>query len=113
MHLLSAYGSVEVERVNAHGKTVVIDHKRSADETAGQIAAELGKEFPELKISSRSAMGKPARALVDAADEMSADLIVVGNKRVQGVARVLGSVAAEVARHAPCDVYLAHTHQHH
>src|SRR5690606_28369663 len=40
-----------------------------------------------------------------------ASLIVVGNKRVQGVAgRVLGSIARDVAAHASCDVYIAHTH---
>ena len=36
-------------------------------------------------------------------------MIVVGNKRVQGLARVLGSVASAVAQHAPCDVYIAKT----
>ena len=40
-----------------------------------------------------------------------ADVIVVGNKRVQGVSRILGSIARYVAAHAPCDVYIAHTHQ--
>lgn len=30
-------------------------------------------------------------------------MVVVGNKRVQGMARVLGSVASAVAKDAPCD----------
>ena len=31
-------------------------------------------------------------------------MIVVGNKRVQGAARVLGSIAGDVAKRAPCNV---------
>ena len=43
------------------------------------------------------------------AKEIGADLIVVGNRRVQGIGRVLGSVATDVAHHAPCDVYIVKT----
>lgn len=45
-----------------------------------------------------------------AAEELDAEIIVIGNKRVQGIARILGSIARDVAAHAPCDVYVAHTH---
>ena len=38
-----------------------------------------------------------------------AELIVVGNRRTQGIGRVLGSVAVSVAAHAPCDVYIVKT----
>jgi nucleotide-binding universal stress UspA family protein len=54
-------------------------------------------------------MDEPADALCAEAERLGASIIVVGNKRVQGMARVLGSVAAEVARHAPCHVFIAHT----
>lgn len=53
--------------------------------------------------------GKPADVLCEIADEMGADVIVVGNKRMQGAARVLGAVAKEVAAHAPCSVWIART----
>jgi nucleotide-binding universal stress UspA family protein len=36
-------------------------------------------------------------------------MIVVGNRRMQGIGRVLGSVANSVAHNAPCDVYIAKT----
>ncbi|MCP3973298.1 MAG: universal stress protein, partial [bacterium] len=39
----------------------------------------------------------------------NARMIVVGNRRVQGIARVLGSVASDVAKRAPCSVLIAHT----
>ena len=36
-------------------------------------------------------------------------MIVVGNRRVQGATRVLGSIANDVARQAPCNVLIVHT----
>jgi nucleotide-binding universal stress UspA family protein len=46
---------------------------------------------------------------VQVATDIGADLIVVGNRRVQGIGRLLGSVATDVAQHAPCDVYIVKT----
>jgi nucleotide-binding universal stress UspA family protein len=60
-------------------------------------------------IESSPIQGKPADALVEEAKRLGADLIVVGNRRVQGIGRVLGSVATDVAHHAPCDVYIVKT----
>jgi nucleotide-binding universal stress UspA family protein len=36
-------------------------------------------------------------------------MIVVGNRRVQGVTRVLGSIPLDVAKQAPCNVFIVHT----
>ncbi len=43
------------------------------------------------------------------AGDVGADLIVVGNKRMQGAGRVLGSVPNDVARTAACAVLIAKT----
>jgi len=54
--------------------------------------------------------GDPAEVLLDTAKEFSADLIVVGSRGLGRTAHfILGSVAATVAHHAPCDVLVAHT----
>lgn len=52
--------------------------------------------------------GRPADVLIDVARELSADLIVVGN-RGRGPARsaLLGSVSAHLVDHAPCPVLVA------
>jgi nucleotide-binding universal stress UspA family protein len=48
---------------------------------------------------------EPATALLTVAKERSADLIVVGAVRDTGIAdRLLGTVATEVVRRAPCEV---------
>jgi nucleotide-binding universal stress UspA family protein len=36
-------------------------------------------------------------------------MIVVGNRRVQGISRVLGAIATDVARRASCDVLISDT----
>jgi nucleotide-binding universal stress UspA family protein len=49
----------------------------------------------------------PAEALVAAAEELDADLIVVGGEGMTAAVRfLLGSVADQVARHAPCNVLI-------
>lgn len=53
--------------------------------------------------------GDPAEVLVSEAERIGADLIVVGNVRMQGPTRVLGSVGSHVLRHAPCDVLVVKT----
>jgi len=53
--------------------------------------------------------GPPAKALVSEAERREADLIVVGNVRMQGLGRVLGSVGNDVAHNAPCSVLIVKT----
>ena len=53
--------------------------------------------------------GTPAKALISEAERIDADLIVVGNVRMQGVGRVLGSVGNTVAHNAPCSVLIVKT----
>ncbi|MGB0101873.1 MAG: universal stress protein [Nocardioides sp.] len=110
LHLVSAYGKVETETVEIRSETLVLSTDMEAERVAGAIAVDLRRRFPDLEVLPEAAEGRPGEALVSAARRLDADLIVVGNKRVQGIARVLGSVARDVVGHAPCDVYVAHTH---
>ncbi len=68
----------------------------------------MAGEFPGEVTHSISDKG-PAAALCDAADEFSGRMIAVGNRRVQGVTRVLGSVASDVLKRANCDVLIVNT----
>jgi nucleotide-binding universal stress UspA family protein len=79
----------------------------AAEAIAAEVAGSLGSVVPH--VESSPIQGKPAEALVEAAKRLGADLIVVGNRRVQGIGRILGSVATDVAQHAPCDVYIVKT----
>ena len=71
----------------------------------------LGGELPHDQITSTVSLDSPATAMCEEATRLEARTIVVGNRRVQGVTRVLGSIAADVTKHAPCDVLIANTTQ--
>jgi nucleotide-binding universal stress UspA family protein len=75
------------------------------------IADAQASTFRSHGIASTSAAiaDKPADALIAEAERLEADLIVVGNRRMQGVSRVLGAVANHVAHNAPCDVLVVKT----
>lgn len=74
-----------------------------------QFLTDLGRSLKSGVVTTSVADGDPAKAICAEARRLDAQLIVVGNKRVQGLARVLGSVASDVIRLAPCDVYVANT----
>jgi len=84
---------------------------------ATEIALQtLEAEVPELtspidlsRVTVGTAVGDVAQGLADEAERIGADLIVVGNKNVQGIARILGSVASGVLRHAECAVLVEDT----
>jgi len=108
--VVSAYGQVETERVAAEGRAFSLDHEARARDVAESTIGSLREDFPGLTMTPVAAEGKPGDALVEVATDRAAGMIVVGNKRVQSLARVLGTVASDVAHKAPCDVYIAHTH---
>lgn len=86
-------------------------YAEEAERTASRIAEELRRIYPELKVIAKAVEGTPGIALSNEAEELEVDLIVVGNKRVQGPARILGSVARTVAGEANCDLYIVNTHR--
>jgi len=53
--------------------------------------------------------GDAAAAILQVADEVGADLVVVGNRGMQGMRRVLGSVPNDIAHKAPCSVLIVDT----
>lgn len=106
LHLVTALSSIRAETITGPGgEEFYVDQADEARDHLGGLAASWG----ELQVGITVAEGKPGDALVAEATRLGADLIVVGNKRVQSLARVLGTVASDVLRHAPCDVYIANT----
>lgn len=70
--------------------------------------AEITLKRPGVRIEGFVLRGRPASAIVDEAEAMQADLIVLGSRGHGSIATmVLGSTASEIVDHAPCPVLVA------
>ena len=79
-----------------------------AERTLAAAAAAARRLDLEPALHARH--GDPAAALIAVAEEVDADVIVVGSRRMTGAARyVAGSVGDRVSHHAPCSVLIVRT----
>ena len=73
-------------------------------------AAGEAKNAGVEEVQTHAREGDPADAILDVAEEINADLIVVGNKGMTGARRFqLGTVPNKVSHHAPCSVIIVRT----
>jgi nucleotide-binding universal stress UspA family protein len=107
LHVVSAFDSDRTEVFGSGSDQWIVSDAGEAEKVARSVAESL--RTPEIKVTYSAARGKPAEALIKEAERSDARMIVVGNRRMRGIGRVLGSVANSVAHNAPCDVYIAKT----
>lgn len=107
LHVVSAFDSDRTEVFGSGNDQFVVSDADAAEDVARTVAETLGQG---IKATSCAVRGRPADALIKEAQRMDARVIVVGNRRMRGIGRVLGSVANSVAHNAPCDVYIANTY---
>jgi nucleotide-binding universal stress UspA family protein len=62
-----------------------------------------------VETKTHAVGGDPVEALLDAADATGADLVVVGNRGMTGVRRLLGSVPAKLSHHCPASILIVDT----
>jgi nucleotide-binding universal stress UspA family protein len=75
-----------------------------------QDAKERAHKAGAKNVEERPIVGAPVDALVGLAEDVKADLLVVGNVGLSTIAgRLLGSVPANVSRRAKVDVLIVHT----
>jgi nucleotide-binding universal stress UspA family protein len=100
--------AVELARVTGSGLTIL-----SVGPQAAALATARGAAEPHassgVAIEVSAAQGDPAEALIVAADDIGAGLLVVGNRGMRGAGRLLGSVPNKVTQHAQCNVLIVHT----
>jgi nucleotide-binding universal stress UspA family protein len=82
---------------------------KSELETTLTRAAETAQRACDTRIETHARFGSPAEVLCDIAGHLQSDLIVVGNRGMQGGRRFLGSVPNSVSHHAPCSVLIVDT----
>ena len=87
---------------------MLTDRSQAEELARRSAAAAKGEGAPRVTVQAIA--GSPADVLLEAAVDFGADCIVVGSKGLTSHAHfVLGSVASNVAHHAPCDVLIVHT----
>lgn len=114
VYIVSAYEPVPEGRLREQRREVpqdlqwMINPREDVEAALEQSAASLASEG--LEVETLALEGDAADAILDVAEEKSADLIVVGNKGMTGAKRfLLGSVPNKVSHHAPCSVMIIRT----
>ncbi len=80
--------------------------RREADATLVRLATPFSRR--DFSVDRRAVRGRAPGAIVDAAADLAADLIVIGSRGHGPIASMLlGSVSAEVAEQASCSVLVA------
>ena len=114
LYVVSAFVPSEpvVDREQAAEIPADVQHSTGPRQGVHQVldAAAGVAEAAGVEVEARPREGDPADALLDVAEEVNADLIVVGNKGMTGAKRfLLGSVPNKVSHHAPCSIYIVRT----
>lgn len=107
LHVVCAYTRDQKVETEVGGERLAVSIAEESADIAARVAERLSTVVDT--VTSGAVQARPADALLEEAARLDASMIVVGNKRMQGVARVLGSVPAAVAHHAPCDVHIVNT----
>lgn len=85
--------------------------KAHAEETLA-ASRELVNSDRVKSVRELAVEGEPADAILAAAEQVLADLIIVGNRGMGALAgHLLGSVPGDIAHKAPCDVLIVQTGQ--
>ena len=111
VHLVSAYeplrGAKIVGAPEAAAKVWAVRPDSKVQSIIEQAAASV--RMRKVEVETHTVTGDPADALLEIAERESADLIVVGNRGMHGVSRVLGSVPNKVSHRARCSVLIVAT----
>jgi nucleotide-binding universal stress UspA family protein len=107
LHIVSAY---KPQQFSSQGAGEFSKSLESGD-VAESLLADLASKarLAGLTVEMHAESGDPAHAICAVAERVNADVVVVGNKGMQGVRRVLGSVPNTVAHEAPCSVLIVST----
>lgn len=103
LHVVTAIGDDSTTTVDVGSDHWVLRSSDVAEEGIHRFMSSLPEE---VDYTVAVFEGKPADVLVSEAERVGADLIMVGNVRMQGPSRLLGSVGSAVAHHAPCSVLI-------
>lgn len=114
LSIVSAYAPVSERRVKDEqsGAPADVQHEIGPREDVNLVldAAAAAARKEGIEVQTHPVEADPADAILNVAEKVNADLIVVGNKGMTGARRyLLGSVPNNVSHHAPCSVIIVRT----
>jgi nucleotide-binding universal stress UspA family protein len=112
IHLVSAFEPLRGARISGapEGAAKVWAPLPDSQVEATLSEAAAAVRLADVAVSTHAVQKDPADALVDVAEEVGADLIVVGNKGMHGARRfTLGNVPNKVSHRARCNVLIVAT----
>jgi nucleotide-binding universal stress UspA family protein len=114
LEIVSAFQPVSKRRVQGEeeGAPADIAHEIGPREDVNLVldAAAAKARAAGVEVKTHPVQDDPADAILNVAEEIKADLVVVGNKGMTGARRyLLGSVPNNISHHAPCSVMIVQT----
>ena len=112
LHIVSAIRTGSPAVMEATVPIAFPDKTWEADREAAldRILDEAKRPFAgRLDVRTHGRSGDPGEAILQVATAVDADLIVVGNRGMQGFRRILGNVPNQVSHAAPCSLLIVHT----
>jgi nucleotide-binding universal stress UspA family protein len=111
LHVVSAYKPLRGAHVSGAPAGAAKVWQPLPDSRVEAILQEAAAavRLRDVPVKTHLSEDEPADALLSVASDVDANLIVVGNRGMQGARRVLGSVPNKVAHHASCNVLIVAT----
>lgn len=109
LHVVSAYAP---EHARVGGLPAEFDNAVTPDGRVDAILADSAARARAegVVVKTHGLVGDAADAILGVAEDVGAELIVVGNKGISSLKRfVLGNVPSKVVHHSPCSTYVVHT----
>jgi len=106
LHLLHCY-PIQPGGISPYGIAIPSSYFAEIQAAAAKHLAEWQKEHvpADIRVDAQTSSNTPSESIVEKANEIGADLIVMGTRGLSGIKHVLlGSVAERTIRFAPCPV---------
>ncbi len=114
LNIVSAFEPVSKNRLAAEQRDAPADVQYEISPTEDvnltlEAAAAPGRK-DGVDVHVHPVQGDPSDAILNTAEKIGADLVIVGNKGMTGARRfILGSVPNNISHHAPCSVMIVQT----
>jgi nucleotide-binding universal stress UspA family protein len=109
LHIVSAYRPVPIRTADLPPEFAATVNSRSeVDAILSDVESRARQQG--VSVETHAVTGDAADALIEHAESINAELIVVGNKGLGSMRRfLLGNVPSKVVHHSPCSTHIVHT----